>query len=456
MEREKLQAGARLSVVWLEDEPDQPVDALDHVASYARALVEALRVARWHPHRLEIALQLPSSRVIDLEVEGEVPGLDQAGFAKLSSIAIASCNLWQALPSDAEIRLRARLIGTQPALLRPPRTHLLQHNVAPAMELPPPPPAPQRVDSFMATAPEEAPVLVGPAAVAAAPPDKPSLMTRIALAVLFGGLLGMFGLPRLVPQLELPTIAPAAPSLPTPASTEVTVQAATPVPTLPPPTLAPTPVPPTAVPPTAVPTVVVAAAPPATRVLFADRFVNPLPGWPNAPGGSAWFGDNSYQLVARDPGRFVAIETPIGNPVGDATVSARFRKTGGPPGGGYGLIVRNQRTAALDGENQLGRYLVFEVGDGGDIGIWQRDDARWIDLLRWTHSNAAHAGGEPNELMVNTEGRRLRFAVNGIEVANSTYEGIEPEGGVGIFVGGDLNEVTLEWMIVETPGSNVR
>src|SRR5947209_9788167 len=138
----KLQAGARLSVVWLDDEPEEPVDSLDHVASYTRALVEALRLARWHPRRLDVALELPSARVIDLEVQGEVPGLDQAGFAKLSSIAIASCNLWQALPSDAEIRLRARLLPFPGLPEPPPRTHLLQHNPQPAVSLPPPPIAP--------------------------------------------------------------------------------------------------------------------------------------------------------------------------------------------------------------------------------------------------------------------------------------------------------------------------
>ena len=49
-------------------------------------------------------------------------------------------------------------------------------------------------------------------------------------------------------------------------------------------------------------------------------------------------------------------------------------------------------------------------------------------------------------------GNRLRFVVNGVEVANMTRNDLPPEGGVGVFVGGDMNEVNLEWLIVEAMG----
>ena len=39
--------------------------------------------------------------------------------------------------------------------------------------------------------------------------------------------------------------------------------------------------------------------------------------------------------------------------------------------------------------------------------------------------------------------------VNGEAVADLTYDGIGPQGGVGLFVGGDLNEVVLEWLRIE-------
>ena len=217
---------------------------------------------------------------------------------------------------------------------------------------------------------------------------------------------------------------------------------------------APTPtVAPTAVPPPR-PAANASATPDPSRVLFAERFVSPLDGWPHNPQGTAWFADGTYQLRAKEPGRFVAVGAPITRPVGDVMMSARFRKTGGPDGGGYGFIVRNQGPT-LDGDTQSGRYLVVEVGDRGDVGIWQREDARWIDIMPWTHSNAVHIGDQANELSVTTQGNRLKFVVNGVEVANMTHAALPPDGGVGVFVGGDLNEVSLEWLIVERPDTLV-
>ena len=47
-------------------------------------------------------------------------------------------------------------------------------------------------------------------------------------------------------------------------------------------------------------------------------------------------------------------------------------------------------------------------------------------------------------------GRRLTFLVNGAEVA-SREDGALAEGTVGIFAGGDLNEVALERFAVQAP-----
>src|SRR5262249_50677379 len=146
----------------------------------------------------------------------------------------------------------------------------------------------------------------------------------------------------------------------------------------------PTPAPP---PPTPTP---VRAAPTATAirtlstpiptpnsVLFAERFVAPLPNWPNDPLGTAWFVDGEYRLFARDPGRFVATGVPLNQTFRDIRLSAQFHKVSGPAGGGYGFIIRDQGpTADRDSRNQAGQYLVLEVGDRGDIGIWQREGTR--------------------------------------------------------------------------------
>jgi hypothetical protein len=485
MEETNLGAGARLSVFWQAGQPEHPIDTVDHVASYTRALAEALTMGGWKPRWLEVGLRAVPPKVVEIDVRGEVPRLDQANFAKLASVAIAACNLWAALDDDAEIRLRPRLVQSAPVPLavepapgaaaaalitgdpapppKGPRARLGPPAATPAEPAPPPtaePPPPAIAE--LAPLPTAAATTMQPSKA-----DRPRLITRVLVALAFGGLLGLFGLPRLVPQFELPTIPPAvkptAVVFPTQDAQE-TFQ----LPTLEPPPVLARPTPPPAPTPTRAPTpaseplaedtrpnatlVPTPQSAAVSRVLFAERFVEPLPGWPHEPNGSAWFADGTYQMAAREPGRFVAVSVPLAALVSDVNVSARFRKTGGPAGGGYGLVVRNQAAAPLDGETQLGRYIVFEVGDMGDIGIWQRDEARWIDVLPWTHADAVRAGVEPNELVVSTQGNRLRFIVNGVEVASMTRADLPPEGGVGVFVGGDMNEVNLEWLIVEAMG----
>jgi len=137
-------------------------------------------------------------------------------------------------------------------------------------------------------------------------------------------------------------------------------------------------------------------------------------------------------------------------PLRDAVITARFRKLGGPPGGGYGVIVRDQAPLARDGVRQDGRYYVLEVGDRGEVGIWRRDDNAWADLLPWTPSGAVQPGGSANDLEVWATGSRLSLLVNGVQVA-SQVDDVLPAGGVGVFVGGDGNDVALERLVVRAP-----
>ncbi len=132
-------------------------------------------------------------------------------------------------------------------------------------------------------------------------------------------------------------------------------------------------------------------------------------------------------------------------------VTGRFRKVGGPPGGGYGVIVRDQGPGPRDGMNQGGHYYVLEAGDRGDVGVWRRDEDHWVDLMPWTPSPAVHPGDAINELTVQAIGSQLLFVVNGTQVANLTVDSIPGEGAVGVFVGGDLNEVVLDQFSVQVP-----
>lgn len=165
--------------------------------------------------------------------------------------------------------------------------------------------------------------------------------------------------------------------------------------------------------------------------------------WPDDPQSAAWLAGGAYRLFARRPGDFVAIGVPGLWPLRDVAANATFRKLGGPPGGGYGIIVRDQGPGPRDGLNQVGRFYVLEVGDRGEFGIWRRDLDRWIEIVPWTRTDAVHPGSEPNEVEVLALGSRLVLAANGTRLAMHEDATLSV-GTVGIFVGGDLNEVALE------------
>jgi len=199
------------------------------------------------------------------------------------------------------------------------------------------------------------------------------------------------------------------------------------------------------------PTVVPGPATPVpARVLGAlvdEHFTSNARGWPDDPGATAWLAGGTYHMAARTATQFVAVGIPGTQALGDEVVSGWFRKVGGPPGGGYGLILRDQDPDLRDGRDQSGHYYVFEVGDRGEVGVWLRDGARWIDLLTWTHSDAVKPGTADNELTVTAAGDHLSFDVNGVPVASQT-DAVLRTGAAGVFVGGDGNEVALDRIAV--------
>jgi signal peptidase I len=182
--------------------------------------------------------------------------------------------------------------------------------------------------------------------------------------------------------------------------------------------------------------------------LVDDQFTAPLPGWPNNPSSTAWFGDGGYHLLAREAGRFVAVGVPMPAPRRNVIVSARFRKVGGPSGGGYGLIVRDTGPGPRDGLDQGGHYYVFEAGDRGEVGLWRRDQNRWIDLVPWSKSGVVRTGTAPNELEARASGDQLTLTVNGTVVATQTDAQLG-SGGIGVFLGGDGNEAVLDRLVVQ-------
>jgi hypothetical protein len=185
--------------------------------------------------------------------------------------------------------------------------------------------------------------------------------------------------------------------------------------------------------------------------------------WPSDPDSGGWFANGVYYLRVRHPDRFVAIGGRIAKRYLDVSVTALFRKVGGPPGGTYGVIVRDEGPFPRDGVNQDGWFYVFEVNDLGQIGVRRRQEDHWLAVLPWTASAAVLPAGEPNELCVRATGVHLAFLVNGREVAHHV-DRVAQAGAVGVFASGDpqvgarrrqedhwLNEVALDRFSVEVP-----
>ena len=107
---------------------------------------------------------------------------------------------------------------------------------------------------------------------------------------------------------------------------------------------------------------------PQPTIVMDESFDTAPLGWPNQPRGTAWYADGAYWLQTREAGQFIVLDAPVADVVKDVVVSARFRKTGGPPGGGYGLVVADQGPDSHDGVNQGGRFVALEAGDEGTIG----------------------------------------------------------------------------------------
>ncbi|HET6318022.1 MAG TPA: hypothetical protein VFG86_16330, partial [Chloroflexota bacterium] len=273
--------------------------------------------------------------------------------------------------------------------------------------------------------------------------------SRMALVLVGLGaalsLLAIFFALLLVPTF-LPRLVRAQPTPPPAAAVQATV-APPPRPSsqpTAPPTSAPKPAPVAAV------ASVVAPSPtPDADVLSDVRLAAAAPrDWLNSAPFAGWR-DGAYRLSAQQATRFVAVGLPLSLP-DDVVVLATMRKTGGPPGGGYGVIVRGSEPEVLDGTNQAFDGYVFESGDLGEYGIWRREGDRWIDLVPWTRSQAVRQGGSPNELLVKATGVELTFTINGIEVARINDD-VLSHGGVGVFAGGDNNEVALDRFALRIP-----
>jgi hypothetical protein len=198
---------------------------------------------------------------------------------------------------------------------------------------------------------------------------------------------------------------------------------------------------------TPAPTVPPAAA---ANTVFDERFTTNAANWPSSPQGAASVTNGSYVLTPNVAGQFVAVDAPLASPPSDVVVNATFQKLAGPPGGSYGIVVRDQASTPNDGSAQNGQYYVLELDDKGDVSMWRRDSDHWTDLLPWQHSDAVKPGIASNDVTVRAIGNTLSLSVNGTEVATRTDTGFTG-GRAGLFVGGDGNQVAVSHFSIQTP-----
>ena len=67
--------------------------------------------------------------------------------------------------------------------------------------------------------------------------------------------------------------------------------------------------------------------------------------------------------------------------------------------------------------------------------------------MAWKPSNAVHPGKAANQVTVSAIGDRLSFMVNGVAVA-SQQDTLLQRGSIGVFAGGDGNDVALDRLTV--------
>lgn len=187
---------------------------------------------------------------------------------------------------------------------------------------------------------------------------------------------------------------------------------------------------------------------PSTVLVWDETFADNRHGWPDNSSSTAWLIRGGYHLEPRHPGQFVTVGPSPAIDLRDTQVTATFRKLGGPPGGTYGIVVRDQSSAAHDGLSQSGHYYVLGIGDLGEVGIWRLDDDHWVDLVGRRPSSAVRRGTAENELVARTEGARLTLTVNGTEAAQVVDSTLQ-RGSVGVYVGGDGDRAALLHLRVE-------
>jgi hypothetical protein len=399
-----------------------PEFVLVQIARFGTALAQRLADLQSQINRLRVRAIIHAASAplgtdgwlasIELEIRGEGPRLSSEQLRQTATDIAAERGLWHGPSPRVPV-----MVGSVEALGAEPSTEELR----PSAEA-------------SASDARASPIVQNPSEW-----KRPRLPGRSGPLILAGTLAAVLIAGFIVLMADSPAASPQpvdVTSVPTSLPTESATTAPTPAPTVVP----------------AVVTVIVAPAPtvtPSPRTIADARFASGrAPGWPDDRQGVAWFAADGYHLRARTPGRFVAISVPGAGPAGDVRVLLQYRKVDGPSGGGVGVILRDQASSQRSGLEQGGRFYVLEASDQGEVGIWRREEDRWVDLVSWTRAPAVRSASEGNLLEARASGPQLTLLVNGVETVSTTDPALTA-GGVGVFLGGDNDEALLQQLLVE-------
>lgn len=176
--------------------------------------------------------------------------------------------------------------------------------------------------------------------------------------------------------------------------------------------------------------------------MLEDEFSDASGGWPEEEYAvdRIWIEGGEYHVVIKEPQRIAQIAHKRDRYADFyLSVSGRlFSDTGGQ----YGVMFRYQ-----DPDN----YYYFRISHEGRYRIGKRQNGEWIDLVKWTFSDAINKAQSENTLWLICEGDSIVAFVNQQEVASLTDDTFA-RGYVGLMAGSfdqaDAH-VAFDYIVVE-------
>jgi hypothetical protein len=188
------------------------------------------------------------------------------------------------------------------------------------------------------------------------------------------------------------------------------------------------------------------AAPPSVLTL-SDDFSNTTSGWEIQADGDLWsvgYLEGQYRVYSAG-----GSDAILGGPVriydvADLILEVDAQQISGPEDGTYGVALRERDDTT---------FYYFAVASDRTYAILRSDEDAWVPLFDWIESTVVRPLGEVNHFAVECVGSTLRFALNGIPLAEVT-DGAYLSGNFGFVVSAtdvDAMDVRFDNVRVQPP-----